>query len=188
MPQNLSVIASMTNTGAINLYNMPEILDPENAARVESKRLRAQLTGLEDESFAVNWNRHQKGLLCSASQQNICVWDTEKSTEPSVKLTGAHVKDINDVNFSAHPAHGGNMMISTADDGHFKIWDLRNATSGSNDFTMTYQAAEDSLCVGQFNPINENLFAVAGDESGSISIWDMRMPGDAINTLQHHTK
>lgn len=131
MPQNLSVVASMTNKGLINLYNMPEILDPENsAASVEVKRLRAQLTGLEEESFAVNWNRHQKGLLCSASQQNICVWDTEKSSEPSVKLTGAHVKDINDVNFSAHAAHGGNMMISTADDGHFKIWDLRSATKG----------------------------------------------------------
>lgn len=114
MPQNLSVVASMTNTGVINLYNMPEILEPENStASAEVKRLRAQLSGLEEESFAVNWNRHQKGLLCSASQQNICVWDTEKSSEPSVKLTGAHVKDINDVNFSAHPAHGGNMMIST---------------------------------------------------------------------------
>lgn len=126
MPQNLDIVASMTNTGVINLYNFPEILDKEHTS--ETKRLRAQLTGLEDESFAVNWNRHQKGLLCSASQQNICVWDTEntKEGEPSVKLTGAHVKDINDVNFSAHPSHGGNMMISTADDGHFKIWDLRN--------------------------------------------------------------
>jgi len=53
---------------------------------------------------------------------------------------------------------------------------------------MTFKAAEDSLCIGQFNPINENLFAVAGDASGSISIWDMRMPGDAINQLVHHSK
>lgn len=27
MPQNRSVIASMTNTGVINVYNMPEISD-----------------------------------------------------------------------------------------------------------------------------------------------------------------
>tara|TARA_B110000285_G_scaffold4707_1_gene5022 strand:- start:132 stop:332 length:201 start_codon:yes stop_codon:yes gene_type:complete len=66
MPQNLDIVASMTNTGVINLYHFPEILDTENTS--ETKRLRAQLTGLEDESFAVNWNRHQKGLLCSASQ------------------------------------------------------------------------------------------------------------------------
>ena len=41
MPQNLSVVASMTNTGVINLYNMPEILEPENSNTAEVKRLRA---------------------------------------------------------------------------------------------------------------------------------------------------
>lgn len=27
MPQNLSIVASMTNSGVINLYNMPEIVE-----------------------------------------------------------------------------------------------------------------------------------------------------------------
>ena len=76
-------------------------------------------------------------------------------------------------------------MISTADDGHFKIWDLRRAEGQK--FTMTFKAAEDSLCVGSFNPINEHLFAVAGEESGNISVWDMRMPADAINHFIHHS-
>ena len=68
-------------------------------------------------------------------------------------------------------------MISTADDGHFKIWDLRQTkSSGNNGFTLTYKVAEESLCVGQFNPINEFIFAVAGDSNGNISVWDTRMP------------
>jgi hypothetical protein len=53
---------------------------------------------------------------------------------------------------------------------------------------MIYQAGEESLCVGAFNPLNEHLFAVAGDPSGVIQVWDMRMPKDAINVLSHHSK
>jgi WD40 repeat protein len=62
----------------------------------------------------------------------------------------------------------GNLLISTADDGHFKIWDLRSSSKNS---IMAYHAAPDdgdSLCVGQFNPINHNMFAVAGSSSGDI--------------------
>ena len=32
------------------------------------------------------------------------------------------------------------------------------------------------------------MFAVAGEESGMIGIWDMRMPDMVLNDVQHHTK
>jgi WD40 repeat protein len=67
--------------------------------------------------------------------------------------------------------HGGNILISCSDDGYFKIWDRRISQS-----TLSFKSGEDSLCVGQFNHINEFLFAVAGDSSGEIAIWDQRMP------------
>mmetsp|Transcript_11746 Transcript_11746/g.19821 ORF Transcript_11746/g.19821 Transcript_11746/m.19821 type:complete len:172 (-) Transcript_11746:9-524(-) len=53
---------------------------------------------------------------------------------------------------------------------------------------MAFQDGEDSLCCGQFNPLNEHIFAVAGDSSGSISIWDMRMKSEALNNFVHHQK
>lgn len=113
--------------------------------------MKTQLSGLEDESFALSWNRHQKGLLCSAAQKMIAVWDTEKSSQPSILFENAHVEAVNDVKFSPHEAHGGNLLISTSDDGHFKIWDVRKPTT---EFVMAYKDSEDSLCIGQFNPIN----------------------------------
>jgi WD40 repeat protein len=81
-----------------------------------------------------------------------------------VVIENAHADSINDVKFGPD----GNLLISTADDGHFKIWDLRTDT---RKFTMAYKAVSDdgeSLCVGQFNPINANVFAVAGSSSGEI--------------------
>ena len=62
----------MTNTGVINVYNMPEISDIQNASSGQSHdgiRLRTRLTGLNQESFALSWNHHRKGLLCSASEK-----------------------------------------------------------------------------------------------------------------------
>jgi WD40 repeat protein len=77
------------------------------------------------------------------------------------------------------------LLISTSEDGHFKIWDLRKPTT---EFVMAYKDSEDSLCIGQFNPINPNIFAVAGDQQGQIAIWDMRMPKDSIHGFYHHNK
>jgi WD40 repeat protein len=177
-------VASMTNSGEINLYNMPEIGQIKDGQRVDNghelQRLKGKLTGLTDESFALSWNKEKKGLLTSAAQTTICVWDTQKGSEPSLVFDNAHTDSINDVKFGPD----GNLLISTADDGHFKIWDLRSAKK----FTMAYKAAEDdSLCVGQFNPLNHNIFAVAGSSSGEIQIWDMRMPASEINSFSYHS-
>ena len=70
---------------------------------------------------------------------------------------------MNDVRFSPNESHGGNLLISTSDDAHFKIFDTRD-----NKAIVSCKAAEESLCVGSFNPIFEHLFAVAGDSSGEI--------------------
>lgn len=162
------IIASMTSSGTINLYNIPEISQIKNGQMVEIGqrdellRLKQKLSGLSDESFALSWNKVKKGLLTSASQTTICVWDTQKGSEPSLKFENAHLDGINDVKFGPD----GNLLISTADDGHFKIWDLR-----TQKFTMAYKAVTDdgdSLCVGQFNSLNQNVFAIAGSSSGEI--------------------
>jgi hypothetical protein len=83
------VVASMTNSGVINLYNIPEIsqikngLKLENGEKDEMLRLKTKLNGLKDESFALSWNKVRKGYLTSAAQTTICVWDTQKGSDPS---------------------------------------------------------------------------------------------------------
>ena len=66
MPQDQTLVASMTNTGLINIYNMPEIGSVQQPGKTcEIQRLKTQLSGLEEESFALSWNKHKKGLLTS---------------------------------------------------------------------------------------------------------------------------
>ena len=91
------------------------------------------------------------------------MWDINKGSEASVKFSEAHVENINDVRFATHPSYSEHMLISTADDGHFKIWDLR-----TNNFTFAHKASDESVCVGTFNSLEPNLFVVGGDSSGEI--------------------
>ena len=188
MPHDLSLVASMTNTGVIKLYDIPEIKLVETEGHqfahqeynFTGKREKAEFVGLEEESFALSWNKYKKGLLCSAAAQTICIWTVDGGDGPTMKFENAHTDSIHDVKFSTHEQHGGHLLISTSEDGHFKIWDVRN---DAKNFTHAFKAGEDSLCVGQFNPINENLFAVAGDSTGQIQVWDLRMTQQAINIL-----
>ena len=125
-------------------------------------------------------------MLCSAAQKSLCIWDVGKgSTDPILKVDEAHQDSINDLKFSPHINHGGNLLISSSDDGYFKIWDHRVS---QKQFVFSYKSGEDSLCVGQFNPINEHIFAVSGDSSGEIQVWDLRMPKQEINRFCHHSQ
>jgi hypothetical protein len=58
------LVASMTNTGLINLYNIPEI----DGGQHDGDRLHGSLVGLNQEGFALSWNRAKKGLICSCSE------------------------------------------------------------------------------------------------------------------------
>ena len=80
---------------------------------------------MEEESFAISWNKEKKGLLASTANTTICIWDVEKQTTPSITFSDAHVDAINDIKFSQNSKHAETIMISTSDDGHFKIWDIR---------------------------------------------------------------
>lgn len=37
------------------------------------------LRGLQGETWTLDWNRKRKGLLVSAVNQTVCVWDAEKN-------------------------------------------------------------------------------------------------------------
>ena len=39
-----------------------------------------------------------------------------------------------------------------------------------------------------FNNINQNIFAAAGESTGMIGVWDMRMPDMVLNDVQYHKK
>jgi WD40 repeat protein len=77
------------------------------------------------------------------------------------------------------------MFISTSDDGHYKIWDVRSL-GADNKFVHCYKDSDDELGVGSFSQLNEYLYSTGGELSGVIHIWDLRMTKYFINDLCFH--
>lgn len=96
----------------------------------------------------------------------------------------AHLNDteVNDASFSSLDS---NLIITSGNDGNFKIWDLRD---NGYKYIMMGKASDDSLNTSAFNPVNRYMFATAGESTGMIGIWDMRMPEMFTNDLIFHQK
>lgn len=77
------------------------------------------------------------------------------------------------------------MLITSGSDGFFKIWDMRDCGYKP---VLTGQGSDNELNCAQFNNVNKFMFAVAGEASGMIGIWDMRMPEMVLNDVEHHDK
>lgn len=117
MPQDQHVIATLGASSDVNIYHNDDSDAPQSDFIV--------LNGLEEEGFGLSWNPNQKGILTAASGTTICIWNTEeqKGGNPIVKLQNAHENTINDIKFSLKSA---NVFGTASDDGHYKLWDLRN--------------------------------------------------------------
>lgn len=50
------------------------------------------------------------------------------------------------------------------------------------------QGSDDELNCATFNSVNWNMFAVAGEHTGMVGVWDTRMPDMVLNDLVHHSK
>ena len=48
---------------------------------------------------------------------------------------------------------------------------------------MLGQGSDNEINCASFNNVNKFMFAVAGEESGMIGIWDMRMPDMVLNDV-----
>lgn len=89
---------------------------------------------------------------------------------------------INDVKFSPID---GNLMVTSGSDGFFKVWDIRDCGYRS---LAQGQASDNDLNCATFNNVNRNLIAAAGEDTGLVGIWDLRMLETCINDLTHHSK
>ena len=56
---------------------------------------------------------------------------------------------------------------------------------GGSSCAIQGQVSEQALNCATFNNVNENMFACSGEDC-EITVWDVRMPEDHLNTLHFH--
>jgi len=87
---------------------------------------------------------------------------------------------INDVKFSPLNL---NLLVTSGSDGFFQLWDLRDR---GYKCSLSCKSSETELNCASLNNVNPYLIVAAGDESGAISVWDVRLPQTSINTVNFH--
>lgn len=115
-PMDGTSIASILTTGVVNVYDLG------------TGNKKGSLIGLDDESFCLDWNFKRNGLLVSAAQSTVCVWDVNQNlTQDSesgsqlLKIDLAHGsadQPVNDVKFSPHNDH---QILTSGNDGFYKM-------------------------------------------------------------------
>jgi len=126
----------------------------------------------------VQWKRHGAGaqsiFASCSSDKSFRVWDVREQsrTKSAVHVPEAHPTDVNVLCWSPCV---GELIITGADDGGFKIWDTRNTGAGAMANFLWHRKPITSV---DWHPTDETVMAVSSADD-TVSIWDMAVEDDA---------
>jgi ribosome assembly protein RRB1 len=189
MPQKPEIVATWSEIGNVNMYNIGGILDSfERSAGQEVKSSRKIIRdpffvyqGHKCEGYAMDWSRVREGQFATGDcSGNIHVWATGEGysnlntssfkVTPSYSACGVNIDNpsVEDIQWSPTEA----TVFATAECGGIvKIYDTRCA--GRAMLTNKIHENGSDVNVISWNPIISNLLASGGDD-GLFSVWDLR--------------
>jgi len=102
----------------------------------------------------------------------VCIWDVRQRAKPALR-TVAHTCDVNVLSWNRMaPA----MLASGADDGSFRIWDLRQFASGAFVATFSYHTA--AVVSIEWSLFDSSTLATASADHQT-AVWDLAVERDA---------
>jgi ribosome assembly protein RRB1 len=102
----------------------------------------------------------------------VCIWDVRQRAKPALR-TAAHTCDVNVMSWNRMaPA----MLASGADDGNFRIWDLRQFASGAFVATFSYHTA--AVVSIEWSLFDSSTLATASADHQT-AVWDLAVERDA---------
>lgn len=134
----------------------------------------AAYRGHKDSVEDIQWSPSEGSVFCSCSaDKSVRIWDT-RARAPQISLEEVHATDVNVLSWNRHVAY---LLASGADDGSFKVWDLRTVGSGSASplahFTY-HKAAVTSL---EWAPHDESVLCVSSADD-QVTVWDLSVEPD----------
>lgn len=125
----------------------------------------------------VQWKKTGAGsqhifASCSADK-SVRIWDVR---EPSRKKSAATIANAHgsDVNVLSWSPVVGELIVTGADDGGFKVWDTRQVSAGA---MANFQWHKKPITSVDWHPSDETVLAVASDDD-CVSLWDMAVEDD----------
>lgn len=178
MPQNGAVVASMADTGHVQVFDctasVTSLMQKGPRAPAPTKPCFV-FRGHRSEGFALDWSRCVTGRLATGDcDGGIHVWDMQSSGAGSggwkvdEKPYVGHTSSVEDIQWSPSEA---TVFISASSDRSVKIWDTRDSRRRPQ-LSMSDVHASD-VNVLSWNSHVSYLLA-SGADDGSFKVWDLR--------------
>ena len=137
------------------------------------------LTGHSGSVEDVQWSPTEPSVFISASADHtLRVWDTRHSAGAMLTVQ-AHDSDVNVASWNRHITY---LLASGADDGSFKVWDLRAFGSAAvPDPVGHFRHHKAPVTSIMWHPTDESVLAVSGADD-QLTIWDLSVEDDSEAT------
>mmetsp|Transcript_4376 Transcript_4376/g.12564 ORF Transcript_4376/g.12564 Transcript_4376/m.12564 type:complete len:530 (-) Transcript_4376:234-1823(-) len=188
MPQNQNIVATWSDVGKVNLYDIGELRErfevSEGRGRAPSGKQNNNngpffsYEGHSTEGFAADWSRTKKGALATGDNEgNVHLWSprengTSYTVTPAYETPGVSIEDL-----QWSPSEE-TVVCAAESNGHVAIYDTRaphRAMLRPNLHPNT------DVNVLSWNKLVSNLLATGADD-GTLCVWDLRHFGGKDST------
>lgn len=173
-PQNNSIIATASNTGAVYLYDTSK----------ESDTYFAELKEHTENGYGLSWNTAKDGyLLTSSDDRKTVLWDTLSESYSTPLSVFEDAQDIaNDVAWQNRS--NSNLFGLVSEDKNFYFYDIRASSKAPSLKKEIHGTPINTLA---FSIASEYIFATGGSDN-AVVLSDLRNLDIRLHTLLGHSK
>ena len=137
---------------------------------------------VEDVQFKKTGTGAVTTLAAAGAGGFVSIIDLRQTDQPALHIDDSH-GNCTDVNVVSWNPVVGELLLTGADDGSFKVWDSRNFNAGA---LAHFHWHKDPVTSVEWHPTDETVLAVSSADD-SISLWDMSLEADeATGTEQDY--
>jgi ribosome assembly protein RRB1 len=184
MPQTQNIVATWSDAGKVNLFDISEIRNrfdaAEGRARASSSASRSKsgpvfsYEGHSTEGFAMDWSTVDLGSFATGDNDgNIHLWKRPQGTSnytvtPTYETAGVSTEDLQ---WSPTEA---TVICAAESGGHVAVYDTR---APHRAMLRPHLHPKTDVNVLSWNKLVSNLLATGGDD-GTLCVWDLRHIGN----------
>ena len=176
MPQENSIIAATSDSGAVLVYDLRQ---HEKSPSDHVPHPQYKCSSHPVPVSSLSWSPSDKGHLASCAEGHVCLWEIADGCSPVPEYDFAEQKgSIRDVKW--HP-FDSNEVAACGENSFVYFYDRRKAGSAAQ-----LQAHKQSVNCIAFSPIERFLFATASSDA-TVALWDSRNTTRPLHTLFGHS-
>lgn len=167
-------LLSGDSSGAVHVWE-PETVQGRRTWAVDTTPFRGHTGSVED----VVWSPAESRVFASCSTDGtVRLWDSRGKKTPVLSMQ-AHADEVNVLSWNSHVTH---LLASGADDGVWKVHDLRAAgqggeAAGKAGEVFSFGFHKQPITSVEWSPFEDSMICVASADD-SVTIWDLSATAD----------